>query len=61
MAVSKGAETASIKPVLEKTVEVEGLQEFTRVYTDGSVMEDRIGCSDWRHKRPYSTLKLKPS
>jgi ribonuclease HI len=22
----------------------EGLQEFTRVYTDGSVMEDRVGC-----------------
>jgi hypothetical protein len=36
MAVSKGAGTARLKDELEQTIEEEGLQEFTRVYTDGS-------------------------
>jgi hypothetical protein len=39
MAVSKGAGTARLKVELEQTTEKEGLQEFTRKYTDGSVME----------------------
>jgi hypothetical protein len=45
MAVPKGAGTARLKAELEQTIEDEGLQEFTRVYTDGSVIEDRVGCS----------------
>jgi hypothetical protein len=45
MAVPKGAGTARLKTELEQTIEKKGLQEFTRVYTDGSVMEDRVGCS----------------
>jgi ribonuclease HI len=44
MAVSKGAGTARLKAELEQTIEEEGLQEFTRVYTDVSVMEDRVMC-----------------
>jgi hypothetical protein len=45
MAVPKEAGTARPKAELEQTIEEEGLQEFTRVYTVGSVMEDRVGCS----------------
>jgi hypothetical protein len=45
MAVPKGTGTARLKADLEQTIEKEGLQKFTRVYTDGSVMEDRVGCS----------------
>jgi hypothetical protein len=45
IAVPKRAGTANIKAELEQIIEEEGLQEFTRVYTDGSVMEDRVGCS----------------
>jgi hypothetical protein len=45
MAVPKGAGTARLKAELEQTIKEEGLQDFTRVYTDGSVMEDRVGCS----------------
>jgi hypothetical protein len=69
--VPKGAKTARLKTELDQTIEEEELQEFTRVYTDGSIMEDRVRCfgicgleeikSDWRNKRAYSTLKLKPS
>jgi hypothetical protein len=44
MAVPIEAGTARLKAELEQTIEEEGLQEFTRVY-DGSVMEDRVGCS----------------
>jgi hypothetical protein len=42
MTVPKGAGTARLKAELEQTVEEEGLQEFMRVYTDGSAMEDRM-------------------
>jgi hypothetical protein len=45
MAVPKGTGTARLKAELEQTIEEEGLQKFTRVYTVGSVMEDRAGCS----------------
>jgi hypothetical protein len=45
MAVPKGAGTARLKAELEKTIEGEGLQKFTRVYTDGSAMEERVECS----------------
>jgi hypothetical protein len=41
MAVSNGTGTARLKAKLEQTFEEKGLQELTRVYTDGSVMEDR--------------------
>jgi hypothetical protein len=40
MAVPKGAGTAILKAEPE-----DGLQKFTIMYTDGSVMEDRVGCS----------------
>jgi hypothetical protein len=32
-------------PKRAKTIVEEGLQKFTRAYTDGSVMEERVGCS----------------
>jgi hypothetical protein len=44
MAVPKGAGTTRLKTELEQTIEEEGLQEFARVYTDGSLAEDRVGC-----------------
>jgi hypothetical protein len=44
IAVPKGAGAARLKSELEQTIEEEGLQKFTRVYTDGSVMEDRVEC-----------------
>jgi hypothetical protein len=37
--------TARIKAEMEQTIEEEGLEEYVRVYTDGSLMEDRIGCA----------------
>jgi hypothetical protein len=43
MAVSKGAGTARLKAKLEQTIKEEGPQEFMRVYTDGPVMDDRVG------------------
>jgi hypothetical protein len=45
MAVPRAAGTAGLKAQLGQTIEEEGLQKFSRVYTDGSVMEDRVGCS----------------
>jgi hypothetical protein len=42
MVVPQEAGTLRLKAELEQTIEEEGLQEFTRVYTDGSVMEDRV-------------------
>jgi hypothetical protein len=30
---------------MEHTIEEEGLEEYHRVYTDGSLMEDRLGCA----------------
>jgi ribonuclease HI len=44
IAVPKGAGTARLKAKLEQTIEEKRLQKFTRVYTDGSVMEDRVKC-----------------
>jgi hypothetical protein len=40
-AISKGTTTDRIK--MEHTIEEEGLEEYVRVYTDGSLMEDRVG------------------
>jgi hypothetical protein len=45
MAVPKGPGTARLKAELEQTIEEGGLQKFTRVYSDGFVMEDRVECS----------------
>jgi hypothetical protein len=45
IAVPKEAGTARLKAELEQTIEEERLQKFTRVYTDGSVIEYRVGCS----------------
>jgi hypothetical protein len=39
------AGTARLIAKLEQTIVEEGLPKFTRVYTDGSVLEDRVGCS----------------
>jgi hypothetical protein len=36
-AISKGTATARIK--IEHTIEKEGLEEYVRVYTDGSLMD----------------------
>jgi hypothetical protein len=44
MAVPKGVGTATLKAELEQTIKEEGLQKFTRMYTDGSIMEHRVGC-----------------
>jgi hypothetical protein len=41
----KGAGTTRHKVILEQTIEDEGLQEFMRVYIDGSVMKVQVGCS----------------
>jgi hypothetical protein len=45
MAVPKWAGTARLKAEMEPTIKEEALQEFTKVYTDGSVMEDLVGCA----------------
>jgi hypothetical protein len=60
MVVPKGAGTARLKVKLEQTIEEEGLQKFTRVYTDGSVIEINMQPRKnirLRNKRAYSTLK----
>jgi hypothetical protein len=44
-AIPKGTETARIKAEMEQTIEEEGLQEYVRVYTDESLIEDRVGCA----------------
>jgi hypothetical protein len=43
MAVPKGTGIARLKAELEQTIEEDGLQKFTRVYTDRSIIEDRVG------------------
>jgi hypothetical protein len=44
MALPKGSRSASIRAELETIIEEEGLREYARVYTDGSVMDERSGC-----------------
>jgi hypothetical protein len=41
--IPKGTTTARLKAEMEQTIEEEGLEEYVRVYTDGSLMEDRVG------------------
>jgi hypothetical protein len=44
-AIPKGTATARIKAEMEQTIEEEGLEEYVRVYTDESLMEERVGCA----------------
>jgi hypothetical protein len=37
--------TARIKAEMEQTIEEEGLEEYVKVYTDGSLLEDRVECA----------------
>jgi hypothetical protein len=45
MALPKGSGSARIRAELETIIEEEGLREYARVYTDGSVMDERSGCA----------------
>jgi hypothetical protein len=44
-AIPKGTATARIKAEMEQTIEEEGLEEYVRLNTDGSLIEDRVGCA----------------
>jgi hypothetical protein len=44
-AIPKGTATARIKAEMEQTIEEEGLEKYVRVYTDGSLIEDRVWCA----------------
>jgi hypothetical protein len=44
MALPKGSGSARIRVELETIIEEEGLREYARVHTDGSVMDERSGC-----------------
>jgi hypothetical protein len=44
-AIPKGTATARIKAEMEQTIKEEGLEEYVRVYTDGLLMGDRLGCA----------------
>jgi hypothetical protein len=41
-AIPKGTATARIKAEKEQTIEEKELEEYVRVYTGGSLMEDRV-------------------
>jgi hypothetical protein len=45
MALPKGSGSAKIRAELKTLIEEEGLREYARVYTDGSVMFERSGCA----------------
>jgi hypothetical protein len=45
MALPKGSGSARIRAELKTIIEEEGLREYARVYTDGSVMDERSGCA----------------
>jgi hypothetical protein len=45
MAVPKGTGTIRFKAELEQAIEEEEIGDFTRVYTDGSKMDNLVGCS----------------
>jgi hypothetical protein len=44
-AIPKGTATARIKAEMEQIIAEEGLEEYIRVYTNRSLMEDRVGCA----------------
>jgi hypothetical protein len=44
-AISKGTAAVMIKGEMEQTIEEERLEEYVRVYTDESLMEDRVECA----------------
>jgi hypothetical protein len=41
-AIPKWTTTARIKAEMEQTIEEEWSEDYVRVYTDGSLMEDRV-------------------
>jgi hypothetical protein len=45
MALPKGSGSARIRAELETITQKEGFREYARVYTDGSVMDERSGCA----------------
>jgi hypothetical protein len=45
MAVPKGAGTIRLKAEVEQAIEEEGIGDFTRVFTDGSKMDNLVGCT----------------
>jgi ribonuclease HI len=45
MAVPKMAGTIRLKAELEQAIEEEGIGDFTRLYTDGSKMNNLVGCA----------------
>jgi hypothetical protein len=45
MALPKRSGSTRIRTELETIIEKEGHQEYARVYTDGSVMDERSGCA----------------
>jgi hypothetical protein len=45
MALPKGSGSARIRAELATMIEEEGIREYARVYTDGSVMYERSGCA----------------
>jgi hypothetical protein len=45
MAIPKRTATARIKAEMEQTIEEEGLEKHVRVYTDGSLIKNRVGCT----------------
>jgi hypothetical protein len=61
--IPKRTITARIKAEMEQTIEEEGLEKYARVYTDGSLMDDRVGCAiicgrlDCQNKCRSSTQK----
>jgi hypothetical protein len=61
--IPKGTATARSKAEMEQTIKEEGLEEYSRVYNDGSLMEDRVGCAikyerlDFQNKCRSSTQK----
>jgi ribonuclease HI len=44
-AVPKGAGAIRLKAKLEQAIEEEEISDFTRVYTDGSKMDNLVGCA----------------
>jgi hypothetical protein len=44
-AIPKGTATARIKAEMEEIIQEKRLEEYARVYTDGSLIENRVGCA----------------
>jgi hypothetical protein len=55
-AIPKETATARIKAAMNQTIEEEGLEEYVRLYTDGSLMEDPILCAIICEAREESRL-----